>query len=125
LNILRENGFDFGFDPSACKDCNGNCCTGQSGYTWVNKEEICKISNFLDLGIDDFTSRYLVRIGNRFYLKEMKIQGSFHCVFFDEQNRKCSIYSVRPTQCRTFPFWEHFKDNPHEAMQECPGVRLW
>jgi Fe-S-cluster containining protein len=124
VNIVREKGFDFRFDPTACEDCPGHFCTGQPGYTWVNEKEICKISNFWDLGTDDFANHCLVRIGNRCCLKEMKIKGSFHCVFFDEQNRKCSIHSARPTQCRTFPFWAYFKNNPHEAIKECPGVRV-
>ncbi|MBW2259743.1 MAG: YkgJ family cysteine cluster protein [Deltaproteobacteria bacterium] len=49
-------------------------------------------------------------------------EGSFHCLFFDEKNRRCSIYDVRPTQCRTFPFWEYFRDNPDEILKECPGA---
>jgi Fe-S-cluster containining protein len=76
------------------------------------------------LDIDEFISNYLIRIGNRFCLKKLKINGNFHCVFFDEQNKQCSIYSVRPTQCRAFPFWDHFKSHIDEAIKECPGVKM-
>ncbi|RLB80943.1 MAG: YkgJ family cysteine cluster protein [Deltaproteobacteria bacterium] len=124
MHLIRENGFDFSFDPKACENCHRNCCIGESGYIWVTEEEIHKISNFLGLGINDFISHYLVQIGNRFSLKECKINGSFECVFFDDQNRRCSIYSVRPTQCRRFPFWDHFKSNVDEAIKECPGVTI-
>ena len=74
--------------------------------------------------IDRFVSLYLARMGSRFYLREVKIEGSFHCLFFDEKERRCSIYDVRPVQCRTFPFWEYFRDNPDEILKECPGARM-
>ncbi len=122
FNIMREEGFDFSFDPIACENCDGYCCTGESGYTWVNMEEVSKIADLMGQDIDRFVSLYLVRIGSRFCLKEVKIKGSFHCLFFDEKNRRCSIYDVRPIQCRTFPFWEYFRDNPDEALKECPGA---
>jgi len=123
FNIMREKGFDFRFDPMACENCVGYCCTGESGYTWVSDQEISKIAEFLGQDIDRLVSRYLVRIGRRFCIKEVKIEGGFYCLFFDEKNRRCAIYDVRPAQCRTFPFWEYFRDNPDEAVKECPGVQ--
>jgi len=120
---MREKGFDFSFYPIACANCDGYCCTGESGNTWVNEQEILRIADFLGQDIKDFVSDYLVRIGKGFCIKEVKIEGSYYCLFFDEKNRRCSIYDIRPTQCRTFPFWEYFKDNPDEATKECPGVR--
>jgi hypothetical protein len=45
------------------------------------------------------------------------------CVFFDHRQKCCSIYTVRPRQCHTFPFWEHFKRNKDELIKECPGVK--
>jgi Fe-S-cluster containining protein len=73
--------------------------------------------------IETLVSDYLVRIGKRYHIKEVKIEGGFYCLFFDEKKRQCLIYDVRPEQCRTFPFWEHFKDKPDAAFGECPGVR--
>ncbi|MFB1032365.1 MAG: YkgJ family cysteine cluster protein, partial [Aliarcobacter cryaerophilus] len=29
----------------------------------------------------------------------------------------------RPTQCRTFPFWEYFKNNEKEVYKECPAIK--
>lgn len=123
LNIMREKGFPFTFDPTACENCVGHCCTGESGYTWVSQIEISRIAAFLKQDTDFLISQYLVRIGRRFCIREVKIQGSFYCLFFDERNRRCTIYDVRPAQCRTFPFWDYFRDNPEEVVKECPGVR--
>jgi Fe-S-cluster containining protein len=119
---MREHGFDFSFDPGACEDCAGYCCTGESGYTWVSEQEITRIADYLGQDIDSFVGDYLVRVGSRFCVREVKIQGGFYCLFFDEKKRQCAIYDVRPAQCRTFPFWEYFRDNPEEAIRECPGA---
>ncbi|WP_143426435.1 YkgJ family cysteine cluster protein, partial [Helicobacter pylori] len=39
---------------------------------------------------------------------------------------KCQIYSARPKQCQTFPFWESvktFSKEQKEAFcQSCPGI---
>jgi Fe-S-cluster containining protein len=122
MDILREKGFDFTFDSKACKNCAGKCCTGEPGNIWVNKEEIKNIAVFLDLSSEKFVKYYLSKIHYRYSLKELKIRGDYKCVFFDDKNNKCSIYEVRPAQCRTFPFWDYFKDNTEEAFKECPGV---
>jgi Fe-S-cluster containining protein len=39
--------------------------------------------------------------------------------------RSCAIYSVRPMQCRTWPFWKFNLSGPKAwsfAAQRCPGV---
>lgn len=124
MDILQKKGFNFGFDPRACKNCFGRCCIGTSGNIWVNKEEIKKIAGFLDLSAEVFIKYYLIKVHYKYSLKELKISGSFQCVFFDDKNKNCSIYKLRPTQCRTFPFWEYFKNNTKEAVKECPGIKI-
>lgn len=124
MDIIKKDGFDFGFDPTACKNCNGNCCIGTPGYVWVNKEEVHRIARFLGLDIKDFISTHLRKINDRFSLKEVKRNSSFECVFFDDRKKRCSIYRVRPTQCRRFPFWDYFKNNVDAALKECPGVTV-
>ena len=47
------------------------------------------------------------------------------CRFLDEKNG-CTIYPVRPMQCRTFPFWASHFDSPEDLeflKADCPGVR--
>ncbi|MCJ7617073.1 MAG: YkgJ family cysteine cluster protein [Desulfobacterales bacterium] len=123
MDMLQKEGYNFGFDPRACENCSGYCCTGESGNIWVDNEEIKKIAGFLDLSADQFIKYYLTKVYYRYSLKELKISGNFQCVFFDDKNKNCSIYEVRPKQCRTFPFWDYFKDNTEEAFKECPGVK--
>lgn len=104
-----------------CTEC-GQCCTGAPGYIWVSKEEIVQIAQFLNLSIEAFSKKYLREVNGRFSLLE-NVQN-FDCVFL--KDKKCQIYSVRPTQCRTFPFWaKHLKSEQawKEAALSCEGIR--
>ncbi len=122
-DIITKEGFGFGFDPTACASCEGNCCIGESGYVWVNKDELRSIAEFLDLNIDDFNDKHIRKIRFKNSLKEIRVDDkNYICEFFDIATKRCQIYEVRPTQCRTFPFWEHFINNIKEVKKECPGI---
>ncbi len=121
--VVREEGYPFGFDPSACAACGGACCRGESGYIWVKYTEIEKIAAFLEMSIEDFGKMYLRKVKHRYSLTEKQIgEDDFACVFFDQTLSRCAVYPVRPRQCRTFPFWEQFKNNEKEVREECPGI---
>ncbi len=121
--MISKDDFPYAFDPSACEACGGHCCTGESGYIWVSKDELIKIATFLNLNFDDFTNHYVKKVWYKFSLKEKQISPNNHaCIFFDETNKNCKIYEVRPKQCREFPFWDIFKENIDEVKKECPGI---
>jgi len=121
--ILSQEGYNFKFTPSACENCEGACCTGESGYMWVKYPEIQEMAAFLELTVEEFATMYLKKVKRRYSLIEKKIdEENFACIFFNEKLKQCSIYSVRPIQCKTFPFWEIFKNNTEEVKQECPGI---
>ena len=123
MELLSETGYGYQFDPSACEACGGQCCTGESGYIWANYEEIEKMANFVNLSLEDFATMYLRKVKHRYSLVEKKLsEENYACIFFDETLKRCSIYPVRPRQCRTFPFWEQFKNNEDEVRKECPGI---
>jgi Fe-S-cluster containining protein len=104
-----------------CTGC-GNCCTGEAGYVWVNKEEIAALA--AAVGIDDlalFERKYVRRVGVRRSLKEHR---NGDCVFFDNQSRKCKAYRARPRQCRTWPFWAsnvRTEEDWKRTCDVCPG----
>jgi Fe-S-cluster containining protein len=123
MDIVEKEGFDFKFKPSECDACGGHCCTGESGYIWVKYEEIENIAKFINLSVEDFATIYLRKVKHRYSLIEKEIEeGNFACIFFDASIKRCSIYPVRPLQCRTFPFWEQFKNDKEEVKKECPGI---
>ena len=123
--MISKDGFCYTFNESACASCGGACCIGESGYIWVNYQEIETIAKELDLSVDEFAKLYLRRVKNRYSLKEYSVgEYGYACIFFDMEKRLCKIYNSRPKQCRTFPFWEDFKNNTKELIKECPGVIL-
>jgi len=121
-HIVKKDGFNYAFDSSACSTCEGRCCTGESGYIYVNKSEIEAISELLDLSVKDFANTYLFKKGFKLSIKEIKHNDSYECIFYDREINGCKIYEARPSQCITFPFWDYFKNNIDELKQECPGI---
>lgn len=122
-NIIKQDGYSYSFDANACSACQARCCTGESGYIHVNSREIEDISKLLGLGIEDFTQNYLFKNGYKYSIKERKFGDSYECAFYNRETNGCAIYEVRPMQCRTFPFWDYFKNRVEELKLECPGVR--
>ena len=122
--FIQKEGFNFTFNPEACIECPGKCCNGASGNVFVNSKEIKAISKFLGIEIPGFMEEYLIKVPYRLSIKEIKTDKNYACIFFDKVKNKCSIYPVRPNQCRTFPFWSYFKDKPKEVARECPGISI-
>lgn len=121
--MIQCDDYPYKFDQSRCTTCQGNCCIGESGYIWINKQEIKNLADHLNISIEELGMQYLLKVGYKYSLKEKKISNdNYACVFFDMEKKQCSIYDVRPTQCRTFPFWEHFKNNIQEVKDECPAI---
>ena len=119
---MKQEGYSYAFDPKACQECQGRCCTGESGYIYVTKTEIEKIAALLNLTINDFGVKYLFKKGYKFSIKENKFEDSYECVFYDRETNGCKIYDARPSQCRTFPFWDYYKQRVDELKAECPGI---
>jgi len=109
-----------------CQGC-GRCCAGpEEGYVWVTDEDVARIAEFLGISEKRMRDSYVRRVGKRLSLRESK--PSNDCVFLDrdeEGKRTCAIYSVRPVQCRTWPFWPGNLRNPEdwcEAAHRCQGM---
>lgn len=106
-----------------CTQC-GNCCSGGPGYVWLTYTDMVKIAGFLNLAVDQFTRRYVRQVSGGFSLVE---KAGYDCIFLNRENGKamCGIYPVRPTQCRTWPFWNQNLTSPeawtHSAAR-CPGM---
>ncbi len=123
MSISKNEEYCYSFDPTACETCGGKCCRGESGYIWAKRDEIIRMGDFLGIELNDFADKYLKKVKHRYSLREKKLApDDYACVFFDEVKERCTIYPVRPLQCRTFPFWEQFKNNEDEVRRECPGI---
>ena len=40
------------------------------------------------------------------------------CIFLDRQTNRCGIYSVRPIQCSTYPFWSNILESEQHWNDE-------
>ena len=106
-----------------CTQC-GNCCSGAPGYVWLTGDDMTRMAAFLGVPIDDFTRRHVRRVGNDYSVIE---KTNHDCIFLHRAGDKatCSIYPVRPTQCRTWPFWNMNLKSPDAwslASCRCPGM---
>jgi Fe-S-cluster containining protein len=103
-----------------CTRC-GHCCTGEPGYVWVNDEEIEAIAAHRGETLAEVHTLYTrPALRERRSLRE-KANGD--CVFYD-RTEGCTIYPVRPRQCRTWPFWESNVATPEaweRTCRVCPG----
>ncbi len=113
----RKYFFDKGlrFECSLC----GKCCNGESGIIIVLDNEIKQISDFLALNRDLFIDRCLYPYLDVFSIRE---DDTGRCIFFENS---CSIYPVRPLQCRTFPFWFtnlRSEKTWKKVLENCPGT---
>jgi Fe-S-cluster containining protein len=102
-----------------CTMC-GKCCTGEPGVVWVTDEELAAIARFLDEPVEEVRDRLTRKARGRRTLRE---KPNNDCVFYDRQ-KGCTIYPVRPAQCRTWPFWESNVETPEDwerTKQVCPG----
>jgi Fe-S-cluster containining protein len=102
-----------------CTQC-GHCCTGEPGFVWVNDEEVAALARFRGESVEEFTGLYTRAVNGRRSLRE---RANGDCVFYDRR-QGCTVYPVRPRQCRTWPFWESNVGTPEawrRTCEFCPG----
>ena len=121
-----------------CTQC-GNCCTGPPGYVWISSVELQRLAEFLKMQQCDVIERYCRKIDGKLSLKEKRGAGGYDCIFLEERKvetvqggekvvhtkRVCTVYPVRPLQCRTWPFWPEILNSPkawEHANGRCPGI---
>jgi uncharacterized protein len=103
-----------------CTRC-GKCCTGAPGYVWVTADDIEQIAAFRGDSLTEALGLYTRPAAGRRSLRE---RPNGDCVFWDRK-AGCTIYPVRPPQCRTWPFWESHLTTPRaweDLRKVCPGA---
>lgn len=111
-----------------CTQC-GRCCTGPPGYVWVTPDELTALAHLLGMTHDAFTRQYTRPLYGRVSLIEVETRYGYDCVFLQRDNETglaaCSVYSARPRQCRTWPFWPENLSSERawkQAGRICPGL---
>ena len=104
-----KNGLRF-----TCTQC-GDCCTGEPGDVHVTDEDLQKIADFLGESFEVVYGVYS-RASKRGRSLREKLNGD--CVFYD-RDQGCTVYEVRPPQCKTWPFWDSNLATPEDWKQTC------
>ena len=121
MNSLQDRSYLF--DDGLRFECTrcGTCCTGEPGaIVALSEEELEAIANDRKLDRDAFRQAFVREVDERLSLTE-KENGD--CIFYKEDG--CSIYKVRPIQCRTYPFWlKNLRSSEAWALtcRACEGI---
>jgi len=103
-----------------CTGC-GDCCSGAPGFVWVDESEIAALAIEMRMSVDDFEHKFVRQVGMQ---KSLVEYPDGDCIFLDPDTRKCTVYTARPTQCRTWPFWSsnlRRKSDWRQTCEICPG----
>ena len=112
----------------SCTQC-GQCCSGPSGYVIASEPEIEALAEHFKMTPAQFKQKYMNKTRYGMSMNEKESVAGLDCVFLDRETIPgksiCSIYHLRPAQCRTWPFWRSNLASAQrwqQTQQECPGA---
>ena len=106
----------------SCTQCGKCCMTGGEYHVFLTVAEAHRIRDYLQLSKAWFRRRYLRRLEEGDLV--LADGNGDRCIFLDEEGQ-CSVYPVRPLQCRTYPFWPELAGNArawHSEAKRCEGI---
>lgn len=89
--------------PDVCRNCPQKCCfflTGTNTNAVLSLNEIAEIKHTTERS--DFYEKKKSRYADEMYYRLKSTAG--YCCFYDQQEEVCTIYEVRPLDCRLHPF---------------------
>jgi hypothetical protein len=105
----------------ACTRC-GNCCTGEPGSVRVSAEETAALARHVGLDLAAFHERFTRLLDDG--TTSLTEKPDHECIFWSS-DQGCTVYAVRPLQCRAWPFWRRNVASPAHwsaAARSCPGM---
>jgi len=86
-----------------CQKCPGYCCS----YPVIplTKRDVQRLADHFGLGFKDARKKFTKTETDEPYAMRRKEDPHFGyvCRFFDTEERRCTIYTARPTVCRDYP----------------------
>lgn len=100
---------------------SGKCCTsrGSYGYVYLTLQDRKRFAAYFKMRTSSFTRKYCEKTEGYVHLKA----PGADCQFLE--GKRCGVYSARPSQCRTWPFWPEnltARAWTKEVASFCPGV---
>jgi len=107
----------------SCKRCS-SCCRYDSGFVYLSEKDIKELLLILKMERNDFLLKYCRWITGFNGEEVLSLKEKFNkdCILWENG---CSVYSARPLQCVTFPFWESILASEKSwemAASGCPGI---
>jgi Fe-S-cluster containining protein len=107
----------------SCKRCS-SCCRYDSGYVFLSENDLEELLAELKMEKNRFIKTYCrwVTDINGSEVLSLREKSNKDCILWDSG---CLVYSVRPLQCRTFPFWKSVVASAQAwetAASGCPGM---
>ena len=124
LKVVYMNPLDdrtYFFDKGIFFECQrcGACCTGEPGIIYVDHDDVSRIAGHLEQPVSRFITDYLYPFENSYTIRE---DAGGRCLLYEDG---CTVYPVRPGQCKTYPFWfENLRSRKkwQRVSRECPGI---
>ncbi|PCI78039.1 zinc/iron-chelating domain-containing protein [Candidatus Aerophobetes bacterium] len=120
LNVINKQPWYSEGVRFHCTGC-GACCESD-GLVILTKDDVERASNTLNIQKDAFIKQYTQKFGKHLCLIDQP--DSTKCIFLNRE-KGCKIYSNRPKQCSTFPFWKDLMRSKRcwdEEKQLCEGL---
>lgn len=115
--------FEYHLFSFHCTQC-GKCCFGP-GNVYFTKKDLNKIRKYLKINFIKW--QIILKQIIKKHVNGLYVHHSYERCYFLNENHQCSIYPVRPLQCRTFPFWPSNFSNSEKLknlINDCPGSKL-
>lgn len=117
--LFYEEGLFF-----ACRQCS-SCCRHDPGFVFLSEKDVNLLADALEMIYDEFVQVYCrwIPFGDRMEKLSLREQSNYDCIFW--KNGGCTVYSSRPLQCRTFPFWQSVLNSEaawNGTKEDCPGM---
>lgn len=102
-----------------CNMCD-KCCIYRGDIRLI-PINVCRISRFLGISIQEFLEKYTDRLENNKLELVLKTKGELkQCILYDEKGKKCGIHNVKPMQCVMFPLVpENIKRDYFYNSEQC------
>ena len=116
-----------------CYNCKYHCCIGEYA-TFLTLRDALRIKKKIEGELEEFCfygpicsdkkeQKKLLKSKDHTYFDfsssgnvlQLKAKKDHSCVFLDDE-KKCSVYDIRPLICRVFPVW--YKDNPFTLIMD-------
>ena len=106
-----------------CQRC-GRCCKSPEGFVFISTDDLEQLATRLNITNRALQRDWCTRF-HKFIVLKNKPNGE--CIFYTEIDGepRCKVYTARPMQCRTYPFWQQNLISPDSWAKEklvCPGI---